>query len=629
MATPKPAYTTTMDEATRIVAELQAKVDELDLKIWQYRRDMAAEFNKYAEGILRDTPKDVSDTVSMSFADTFKKYKSLNLNASGGIESRPAGNSEGFENTSPSYSTNTTTPNLSDRLEGESEVPRSPHERDTEFVGVFTQPYLPLLDNTRQHEFRSNNTISAAIDKGKQKEVEDMSGDASTETRSLAASPEFRRPSTPRRKNTDEGSVVSATSDHSDGPVRRSALRRVESNSANAQSPRRVRFFNVDGFEAPTSSSPRTNDAVSSELEPYSSRLPSDSSGDEGDSEQIEDIESPPAPKRISSSQRLRALSRTPLDDGTNWTQLKAPPDGSASVAGLSSTDDGSDDEGLEFGTGNGNGIQGSASGTAPEPIPAGYTSHQTSEADDTNDEVATVSDDEDTLGMPPLRRTSRSEAASILSPIGGPNIDDNKTPTSATRSPSKPALDLDASTQASKGAQDSKSDDVGDGEGDDFFLFDDEDSKARDLPDSRLDESDNESLPAPTKEKSEAESTVLVRSASSTSPPIMNPTQNTAKSPTRPLSGVAGSYKGRAFGFPVASEEIQAQVAGVHASSFVGSVNGNSGMDAGDLQSFKESLRQGPGSFMGEPKSMSERMMFDDMMEAEKAAKRNKITKP
>ena len=72
---PKPPPLTvaeTMDDTSRLVSELQQKLSELDLKVWQYRRDMASQFAKYAEDLLRDVPKDVSDTVSKAIAESMK-----------------------------------------------------------------------------------------------------------------------------------------------------------------------------------------------------------------------------------------------------------------------------------------------------------------------------------------------------------------------------------------------------------------------------------------------------------------------------------------------------------------------------------------------------------------------------
>jgi len=68
-----------------------------------------------------------------------------------------------------------------------------------------------------------------------------------------------------------------------------------------------------------------------------------------------------------------------------------------------------------------------------------------------------------------------------------------------------------------------------------------------------------------------------------------------------------------------IVSDEIHAQAASLGAmNSFVGSVNGRSGLDESDVQSFRAS--GGVGSFSGTPRSMSERMMMDDLLEADEA---------
>lgn len=606
-----------MDEASKLVSDLQDKLAELDHKVWQYRREMAAEFTKYAEDILHNAPQGTSETVLKAIASDIKKYESLSLDAAGWTESFQTGNSEGSERTVPSYFTNTTNPNSFDRSEGDIEIPRSPHEREKEFRGIFTPPYLPLLDSESKNERRSSREqLSPAINNGKQKEVERMSGHSSPDIRPLTPSPELRRIPPPRRRNTDEVSLVSVASDHSETPGRRSALRRLSSNSAKAQSPRRVRF-DVEGSEVLPSSSPRPSESISTTDIPSEVRLLSDYSDDEGGSEQVEDIESPLVPKRVSSSQALRALSSQPYDDHTEWTTLSAPPDGSASIAGLSSTEDGSDDEKLEISNGKQTSTPGSSSKSISIPT---QTAHQPSEADIDDDEVETVSDDEENFGIAPLKRTSKSESATILSPIDGPNIDEDKTPTSATRSPSKSAFELEPTSYSSgdKGIQDTNFDDDDD---DELFPFD-ENIQTRGLPDSTHDESDSEDPPSPIVEiEDEKESSKAQPIQQSISPPIMLPIYDTPKPPVKPVNGIVGSYKGRTFGFPVASDEVQARVANVNVNSFVGSLNGNSGMDESDVRSFRESFRNGLGSFTGAPKTMSERMMMEDLLEAEQTA--------
>jgi hypothetical protein len=72
----------------------------------------------------------------------------------------------------------------------------------------------------------------------------------------------------------------------------------------------------------------------------------------------------------------------------------------------------------------------------------------------------------------------------------------------------------------------------------------------------------------------------------------------------------------------PIVSPEVHNQAISMgNLNSFVGSVDGRSGMDEGDLQSFNRS--GGIGSFSGTPRSMSERMMMDDIMEAEEHRRR------
>lgn len=601
-----------MDEASRLVSELQGKLAELDHRVWQYQRDMAAEFTKYTEDVLRNVPKDVSETVAKAIANDIKNHRSLHLGALDTIESCRAGNSDGSGS-----ATWLSLGKLHNRSigeeEGVEEVPRSPHEREKEFRGVFTPSYLPLLDSTSRNERRSSaDEPSPSLGIVKEREMEHSSVDASTDTRSLTATPELRRPPTPKRRNTDEASVASVASDHSDGPTRRSALRRYSSNSAKLQSPRRVRF-DFAGSEVLPSASPQPEESLLA-ADVSSSHAFSDSSDDEGGAEQIEDIDSPPAPKRISSSQALRALSRGPLeDDGTVWTTVSAPPDGSPSVAGLRGSDDGSDDEEED------NDVQTYGSGDASESIPA-VDVHRPFDMDDTRDDVDTVSDDDDAIDMPPLRRTQKSQAATILSPIDVPNIDDNKTPTSATRSHSKPAFDLEGLTHShtitGKGDQDSRLDD----DLDDVFQFD-ENTAHRDLPDSERDESSFDALPSPDNDKNEEkEHTEQEFGKYSSSPPLMIPIGHAPK-PVKPMNGVVGSYKGKSFSMPVVSDEIQAKVASVNVNSFVGSLNGRSGMDESDVRSFRESFR-GAGSFTGTPRSMSERMMMEDLMDAEQAAR-------
>ncbi|KAG5980393.1 hypothetical protein E4U55_004079 [Claviceps digitariae] len=121
----------------------------------------------------------------------------------------------------------------------------------------------------------------------------------------------------------------SISSDKSDSKPPRSAMRRTFSASKLPQSPRRVRF-DFMGEEVLPTSSPQHSAFIAARI---SSPEPADNEAsftsnlatDPG-----EDEEEPP-PRKVSSSDALRALSRAPLDeDGTVWTVVNSDSDDSA-----------------------------------------------------------------------------------------------------------------------------------------------------------------------------------------------------------------------------------------------------------------------------------------------------------
>lgn len=318
-----------MDEASRIVADLQQKLKDLDHKVVQYRHDMCCEFDKFEREILCNVTQEVSSSVTKTIAASLSNYPALypqlkNLLAN---------------NNNTTTQQNYHAPNNSLHADAtQDEPPRSPHEREREFTGVFTPSYLPLLDSTDRHERRSSEDMSKAQSPNTPKSHDSNSPVMQT----IVADPSnpstptltLQRPPTPLRKNTDT-SIVSNGSDSDSSTLRKSALRRSSSSASHSiLSPRKVRFA-LEGQEYPTDSSPQPP-TIEEEL-PKRNTITlgwyNNDSDDEAGSEQVENIEEPP-PKRISSSQALRALSRGPLadDDGTKWTEVAAPPDGSASV---------------------------------------------------------------------------------------------------------------------------------------------------------------------------------------------------------------------------------------------------------------------------------------------------------
>ncbi len=632
-----------MDEAAKLVSELQHKLAELDQKVWQYRRDMASEFDKYAESLLRGVPKEVSETVSQSIAASMRECKSLYPDGARSIESSGSIQANGAGQSQPSILPIKAASQRRDKDEAD-ESPQSPqHEREKEFQGLFTPSYLPLLDSTSRNERRSSPDPPPSPRqglKGKQTEMDPLTVNASTDTRSLTTSPELRRPATPKRRNTDE---VSVASDWSDGPTRRSALRR-SSSSSKGHSPRRVRFdvageevsgtahfrprgalkaFTTDQ-ETGASCPQGESDANSTQVLPTASPLPFKSilvedippssfvpdSDEEAGSEQIENVDESP-PKRISSSQALRALSRSPLvDDGTQWTTVTAPPDGSASVA-TSNDFQGSPDDELEM-------RNNTSEANILQPLNVAAASVNSVEApiEMKDGEQAETPSDDELLDMPPLRRQSASPA-SMLSPIDPPDITGNKSPTASTRSPGKPLHSLETIGGIPQTAGTLSLDE--EYNHDDLFDFDD-DNEEKSPPALQQEEDESEESPAESPVSPIKEAGPPSQYSRSPARDIVRPTLAAAPA----SKGVMGSYKGHPFTMPIVSPEVHAQAASLgDVNSFVGSVHGRSGLDESDQQSFRASLRNVGVPFSGTPRSMSERLLMDDIMEAEEAKRR------
>ncbi|KAH8790002.1 hypothetical protein F5882DRAFT_401589 [Hyaloscypha sp. PMI_1271] len=610
-----------MDEAAKLVCELQLKLAQLDHKVWQYQRDMSSEFEKYAEDLLREVPRDISETVSKTIAESMKGCRSLYPDGARPIES-PATGSIRVNGAGQSQQAGTAPiPAAFQRrsTDATDDSPKSPqHEREKEFHGLFTPSYLPLLDSTSRNDRRlsPDPPPSPRQDvKGKQKEMDDREVEASEYTRSLSTTPEPKRPDPPRRRNTDSFSIAS---DCSGTTTPRSALRR-SSISSKSHSPRRVRF-DVMGEEVLPTASPRPFKPIMPE-EIYPRSYPD--SDEEAGSEQIEDVNSQP-PKRVSSSQALRALSRSPLvDDGTEWTTVRAPPDGSASVAtnGFQGSDD--EDDQLEIGP--------SKAKMAALPSTASTISKKLSpnRLDDTNavppvqdkrEEQAETPSDDEMLDMPPLRRQNASPA-SMLSPAIPADISGNKSPTASTRSRGKPlhCLETTGSIPQTAGSQLSTEE----YDHDDLFHFDDGNVESQKSPPARKEqEAEDDSSEASESAADEPpvsplkEPIKLSEYSSSPARDIVRPSARAKSGDTPTSKGIVGSYKGRPFSIPIVSPEVHAMAASLgDVNSFVGSVHDR---PESDDYSFRASLRNS-----GTPRSFSERMRMEDIMEAEEHKRR------
>ncbi|KFY20082.1 hypothetical protein V493_07750, partial [Pseudogymnoascus sp. VKM F-4281 (FW-2241)] len=297
---------------------------------------MAAEFTKHSDALLRDVTPDVAASVTAAVAEGMGAYPSLvdtvaAIATPGEADMPPSTNPVGeiAREVGRLKEQGKLTPPRPIDVAGaadDTDVPRSPHARESEFLGVFTQGYLPLLDSSDKHERRTSGDGQAAL-----KDAEaDKKAELAAASLSASYSPPPRKPE-PRRRDTDDSGAMSDP----ENPVRRSALRRSTS-SGKVNGLRRVRF-EFAGKEFPTTSSPSMAETtmLPTALDAMASEAYEGGGGEEqAQIEQVEDVDDEAVPRRISSSQALRMLSRGPVeDDGTKWDEVRAPADGSASVS--------------------------------------------------------------------------------------------------------------------------------------------------------------------------------------------------------------------------------------------------------------------------------------------------------
>jgi hypothetical protein len=623
-----------MDEASRLVSELQSKLAALDDKVARYQRDMASEFTKYAADLLRNVSKDVSEDVSRRIAQSVDEYPSLNLKP-GIVESCASATSSSNGGGAGALNVESiNTGHMGNRQDDDDESSRSPHEREKEFQGLFTPFYLPLLDSNDRNERRSGSESRAIVadpaSETKDMETETVKVDASTDTRSLSGTPEAPRPPLPKRRNTDE--VSSGSSEFGEGIHRRSALRR-SSTSSTRTSPRRVRF-EVEGEEVLPTSSPYSSElTMTRDLPPTYQILNEDLEEleDVAQSEQIEDVDEEPPPRRVSSSQALRALSRSPfVDDGTQWTTVTAPPDGSASIAISDNssalfTQSSADDVSFTNGSARASLEDNMASSVSVSPMStftsqnttANSRTSQTTKMPSSHDildrhdahDPEYSSDEDDMLDMPALTsmKGKRSTAAQPTSPSSA---------TSPMRSPNATNRPGMVSLTVQEGAIKKDDNEVG------TLRFSAEDE------DEMFSFEENEHRPSPTEPEEEGpESSSPISPPSATSADDVHEDAVLSKSPARPIvnaasrreggsssGGVAGSVKGHPFQTPIVSPEMHEEMAKMgDFNSFVGSVHGRSGMDDCDPVTFRNSI--GKPTYMNDkpPKTMQDRMAHDD----------------
>ncbi|WYZ40234.1 hypothetical protein EsH8_IV_000575 [Colletotrichum jinshuiense] len=627
-----------MDDATRLIGDLHQKLADLDHKVAAYRQDMAIEFHRYSRQLLQNIPHDISAEVDRTVAASFDNYPALSPALAPPRDlpdSQPPPTDDTEEVTEnhtgprdpPLPPASTTQSVLPHAGTGILTSPDTAHdrERDREFHGLFTPSYLPLLDSS--HQSPANQSPSLAPlpkpatddDMGRRKSGQGV--DQPPTQVSAAATQTPDRPGHERRATDDTTS--SGASEQSDCKVRRSALRRTSSGSKPPASPRRVRFEFEGGEVLPTASPQSSEPSLVLSHTLANSRSTPPPREDESMSMSVESLLGPdedigPPPKKVSSSQALRALSRAPLDVNTVWTVVNPDAQGPAAdkEGGSMPTSDSESSLQHSDAAQPSPRLQHRPKQTVMErertPEPPGPASPDTSdkgresdrERDDDGDDS---SSDDGFLAMAKPKSFANKKA--ILSPL-------SRSPTRATAPvPYSPTPDSSGSRNGTKSLSGQQEDEDEDDE--DMFHF--EGLSAPPKPRSR---------PAPIQEEDEEEeegeadtNEPTAQILYSTSPAVSIPKPPEPSIPAHLISGSVGSFRGRPVIMPIVKNpEVYQQAASLgDVSSFIGGLDGRSGVDDGDLNSYRASV--GQSLFSGTPRSLTERMMMEEAQSQRRAA--------
>ncbi|KAI0512640.1 hypothetical protein F5B22DRAFT_648491 [Xylaria bambusicola] len=602
-----------MDDTTTLVSDLLNKLAELNQRVCDYRQEMGDEFQRYSHRLLQDAPEHVSVRVGEVLAEELHNYSAL----------------------SPALVTlNGTAVDLVGRSDAErwsrrgrvSPPPVLPHtsgvpphdvtsgsppdrDRDREFHGLFTPSYLPLLEVVQPSKAVHSPPIAASS------LPTSCDNESNITQEPSPRSPIDIAPSTPETVHRlMEDTMSSNNSDDSISRTRRSALRRSSSGSTkDVVSPRRVRF-DVEGEEVlPTVSppgSPRINELLTSppsdnmvnpNHESLNHTAPEDGASILGNS--------PPRPKKISSTERLKALARISTEDTSKWT-----------VVG-DTLDDDEEEEGLVMFTSKkkpqissvepastktmNNGIRSDRVQIekSKDLVEDTHNNHALDEEEIADDllELTPLSSFKDKKRFSPPKRAQQSI----------PEVTPNKISTSQQLLPSETNPHGSALLSQTHGALY--------GEEEEMFDFDDDQSASQSRsaqPASKYIQEVEEEPEVETEkqitsamDKSDENSTTTLYSTSPAIPiakPATPPLASPVSSLPKFVSASAGSYKGKPFIIGVVRDEDlhKRAIEMGDFSTFVGSVDGRSGVDASD------SYRRDPYSFNGSPRSLGERLL-------------------
>jgi len=616
-------------DTAKLVAELQDKLAELDGKVAAYRRDMVEEFRKHMAEALSGCPEQVSNEVEKAIADSMANYPALfptdsacdskNQSAASSPTSEPVDKPAGRKSPPPVLPHTSGVPK---------DGPRSPHEREREFQGLFTPRYLPLLDGSHHGPQSPPASPLPATNAPFPLSMDNIKKVDELKERKVML--EIRP--TPVRRLTDRStSSVESSTSGSESKMRRSALRRTS--SSNKGSPRRVRF-EFDGEEVLPSSSPGDSSAIlllpesgadgvtkdESETRLREADVAIDDSPAEYIGTSLLDVEGEedllPRPKKVSSTQALQALTRSPLDAGTIWTVVNPDPVEPAAPKMNGGTEEPGSAQPIAAHSqpqlqpqpqANHHGLQQTAARvdvievkkkvTMADPKPSMREVHN-----DREDDHESESDDE-FLSMRPksaLKPKAGTRAVSSIHPRK-PSLK------GSVRIADPPAVDFrDPPAKAQFDEEDPF-----------FGGFEDE---SRDPQRKYLDNDEDED-----DDRLARERRLRALSLASNEPtPPLDPQASGQLPPVSPsaaamLSHSIGSYKGNPMKISVINnpqlyEEI-ASMKDVH--FFVGSVDGRSGADAADIGSYRAaSLRKHDNQVGATPRSFTERLAIEEAME-------------
>jgi len=592
-----------MDDATSLKSELLNKLGELDQKASNQCQDMAQEFARYAHQLLHNVPEHVSLRVREDLADELMNYPVLGPT----VAADPA--SPFADLRRPTRRGRISPPPVLPHTSG---IP--PHdatcgspderEREREFYGLFTPSYLPLLE-----VMPPNKSLSGPIGASASTPSGKGSNEAQESPQHTLLSNTTSRPEVAGRLTSE---TTSPTIRESDACIRKSALRRSSSGSAKSiVSPRRVRF-EVEGGEVPTTASPPLPPRLATPPPPR--RVIQLGDGRAFEEADVDDASvlgsSPPRPKKISSTERLKALARSSTEDTSKWT-----------VVGNLQDDDEEEDALVMSNS------KRKAKATPPEPAQTTALNNGGHEADERLEQLKVQADDsqgvdtneemDDVLELPLLTSfKGRKKFASPQSTIAEVPPEDSKSAEAPPVGviPMPPTVNL-----RPRGASNQRK-----GEEEDMFKFEDDrsspDSESEEIKSKYIEEEELEDEKDEKEEVEEEQITPLAdKSAVATSDrlyskspaapiakPASLPSISSGSSLSKHLGASTGSYNGKPFIIGVVRNEDlhkkAAEMGDIY--SFVGSVDGRSGVD--ESYSYRPDLE----CFNGTPKSLGERLM-------------------